>query len=66
MIQPVRMVREDWYAFIGNCTRGGPGVTLCSCGSSLWTQQELRSHWQEGHFDCVAKESTPAAEPLKP
>lgn len=26
-------------------------VLACPCGHSLWTTEEVRAHWQQGHFD---------------
>lgn len=26
-------------------------VIACPCGHSLWSREEVRAHWQQGHFD---------------
>lgn len=26
-------------------------VLVCTCGQHLWTQEGVRQHWQQGHFD---------------
>jgi len=26
-------------------------VMLCPCGHSLWSREQIRAHWHQGHFD---------------
>ena len=41
------------------------GILTCSCGASLFTQAEVREHWQAGHFDKVINVGDPDyVEPL--
>ncbi|MHA2265053.1 MAG: hypothetical protein ACXAEN_21890 [Candidatus Thorarchaeota archaeon] len=52
MNHPV-MIRPDWHEFASEVTNSGAHIVNCNCGSTLWTKQELREHWQMGHFDTV-------------
>jgi hypothetical protein len=50
-----KVVRPDWDEF----TRGTSGGYLqCACGLILQTFELVREHWQRGHFDYVANESS--------
>lgn len=43
-----RMVRPGWYEFVKK-TSGG--YLQCTCGRVLQTFEQVRDHWQLGHFD---------------
>lgn len=44
----VGMDREPWEEFQRKHFGGYVG---CSCGSILQTCEQVREHWQSGHFD---------------
>jgi len=50
------MVRPDWSTFRGRFQQ--PSFVRCSCGETLQSFNQLRDHWQFGHFDEVKKEET--------
>ena len=50
------------HTFVGTFRPSGPpglltddgrpiDVYACPCGRDLWTLQQLRDHWQQGHLD---------------
>jgi len=39
--------RPEWTGFYSKVK----GYLICNCGSTLQTQQAVRQHWQDGHFD---------------
>lgn len=42
----VGMMRPPWEKIAGRI-----GYVECNCGRMLTTQQMVRAHWQDGHFD---------------
>ena len=49
-----RIVRPDWDTF----TQQYAGVLIaCTCGQILHTFEQVRAHWESGHFDYVVKDS---------
>lgn len=55
-----RTMRPDWDTFIKSCL----GVyVICFCGKTLKTVEELRAHWEQGHFDYNIANLEPATRP---
>jgi hypothetical protein len=54
------MVRPPWESM--NPT----GYVPCTCGSILQSREQLREHWQRGHFDTLAPRAECSAQLLKP
>lgn len=47
---PRQPQRPEWDAFASRAQKGG-GILICNCGTNLLTLQQIREHWQQGHFD---------------
>lgn len=44
----MKTIRPDWYKLL---TRTAGAYVACTCGQILQTQEQLREHYQRGHFD---------------
>jgi len=47
--------RPPWKEFVNACI---PGYVACTCLSILKTIDEIRLHWEAGHFDIYPPEPT--------
>ncbi len=43
----VGMMRPEWWEFSNKVE----GNLICSCRMALTTMEQIRHHWQMGHFD---------------
>lgn len=48
MLKKMEMVRPTWDEVIASLPSA---YIACTCGIVLQTYEQLRGHWQAGHFD---------------